>query len=74
MAAVPTSTASVVGHLCYNLILLLYTKDFENIIKVGHFYLDKGEYLFLPPKEVKENEESIKEYIEIRGSKTLKEF
>ena len=74
MAAVPTSTASVVGHLCYNLILLLYTRDFENIIKDGHFYLDNGEYLFLPPEEVEENEEPIKEFIEIKGSKTLKEF
>ncbi len=74
MAAVPTSTASVVGHLCYNLILLLYTRDFENIIKDGHFYLDNGDYIFLPPEEVEEKEEPVKEYIEIKGSKTLKEF
>ena len=74
MAAVPTSTASVVGHLCYNLILLLYTRDFENTIKDGHFYLDNGEYLFLSPEETQEIEEPENEYIEIKGSKTLKEF
>ena len=75
MAAVPTSTASVVGHLCYNLILLLYTRDIENIIKDGHFYLDNGEYLLLSPEEIEEEEEEpVKEYIEIKGSKTLKEF
>lgn len=74
MAAVPTSTASVVGHLCYNLILLLYTRDIENIIKDGHFYLDNGEYLLLSPEEIEEEEEPEKEYIEIKGSKTLKEF
>ena len=74
IAAVPTSTASVVGHLCYNLILLLYTRDFEKTIKDGHFYLDNGEYLFLPLEEIEEKEEPIKEYIEIKGSKTLKEF
>jgi len=74
IAAVPTSTASVVGHLCYNLILLLYTKDIENIIKDGHFYLDIGEYLLLPNEEIEEKEELEKEYIEIKGSKTLKEF
>ena len=74
IAAVPTSTASVVGHLCYNLILLLYTRDVENIIKDGHFYLDIGEYLFLTNEEIKEKEEPENEYIEIKGSKTLKEF
>ena len=74
IAAVPTSTASVVGHLCYNLILLLYTGDIENIIKDGHFYLDNGEYLFLPPEEIEEKEEPVKEYIEIKGSITLREF
>ena len=74
IAAVPTSTASVVGHLCYNLILLLYTRDVENIIKEAHFYLDNGEYLFLPLDEIEEKEEPVKEYIEIKGSKTLKEF
>ena len=74
IAAVPTSTASVVGHLCYNLILLLYTRNIENIIKNGHFYLDNGEYLFLPPEETEEKEEIEKEYLEIKGKQTLKEF
>ena len=82
IAAVPTSTASIVGYACLQIINLMYSKDIKNVIKNAFFNLGLNIFDLISPENINEEEEpdekdnSKNDYpnIEINGSKTIKEF
>ena len=80
--SVPTSTSSIVGYLCLQMINLLYSNDIKNVIKNAYFNLGLNIFDLIKQEkmeeieEEKKNEEKEDKYpkIEIKGSKTCKEF
>ena len=80
--SVPTSTSSIVGYLCIQMINLLYSNDIKNVIKNAYFNLGLNIFDLIKQEkmeeieEEKKNEENEDKYpkIEIKGSKTCKEF
>ena len=78
--SVPTSTAAIAGYLSLQIINLMYTHDTENIIKNAFFHLGLNIFDLIPQEKMEEESESEeKKYadyqgIEIKGSKTCKEF
>lgn len=78
--SVPTSTSSIVGYLCIQLINLLYSNDTENVVR--NAYADLGLNIFdlIKQKKIEEiekdekKEESKYPIIQIKGSKTCREF
>ena len=83
IASIPTSTSAIVGYLTLQLINLMYSNDFENIIRNGYLNLGLNEFDIFPLDkkedneiEEEEEEENKNKYplIEIKGSKTCNEF
>jgi len=88
IASVPTSTSSIVGYICLQIINLLYTHDTENVVKNAFFNLGLNVMDLIPQEQIeqkiiKEEEEKkkiedelIQKYpkIQIQGSKTCSEF
>ena len=85
IASVPTSTSSIVGYISLQIINLLYTHDTENIVKNIFINLGLNVMDLIPQQKIKgdlkeeikiKEKENISIYpkIEIKGSKTCKEF
>ena len=84
IASVPTSTSSIVGYVCMQIINLLYTQDTENVVKNAFMNLGLNVFDLIPQQQIEQNEEeekkeiedNISKYpkIEIQGSKTCSEF
>ncbi len=80
IAAVPTSTSSIVGYVCLQIINLLYTHDTENVVKNAFFNLGLNAMDLIPQEQIEqkieEEKEEIEKYpkIQIQGSKTCSEF
>ena len=84
IASVPTSTSAIVGYLTLQMINLMYTNDTFNVIKNAYLHLGLNIFDLIPQEKLDEdkgeeksvNEQITKSYpeIEIKESKTLKEF
>ena len=76
IAAVPTTTSSIVGYISLQIINLLYTYDTENVVKNIFINLGLNIMDLLPQQKIEPEEEKISKYpsIEINGSKTCEEF
>ena len=84
IASVPTSTSSIVGYVCMQIINLLYTQDTENVVKNAFMNLGLNVFDLMPQQQIEQNDEeekkeiedNISKYpkIEIQGSKTCSEF
>jgi len=84
IASVPTSTSAIVGYLTLQMINLMYTNDTVNVIKNAYLHLGLNIFDLISQEKLDRdkseeksvNEQIIKSYplIEIKESKTLKEF
>ena len=65
IASVPTSTSSIVGYICLQIINLLYTHDTENVVKNAFFNLGLNVMDLIPQEQIEQKKAGLRNGISL---------